>query len=86
MFDRLLRLVGAWVTAVEFVDDDRLVFVDVRQRRRLVCPHCGWTTTARHNWQRQRSTWRALDFGVWRVIVRSAVAACGVSPVPPRRR
>ena len=28
IFNRLLRLVGVWVTAVEFVDDDRVVFVD----------------------------------------------------------
>ncbi|MBW3606046.1 MAG: hypothetical protein KY460_14330, partial [Actinobacteria bacterium] len=64
--NRLLDLPGVWVTAVEFINKDRVVFVDVR----LECPHCGWTTAARHNWQPRPSTWRALDFGVWRVLVR----------------
>jgi transposase len=72
VFNKLLRLVGVWVTAVELVGDDQTVYVDVRlRRRRLVCPHCGWDTPARHNWQRQPSTWRALDFGAWQVIVRT---------------
>ena len=71
VFNKLLRLVGAWVTAVEFVGDEGVVFVDVRLRRRLlVCPECGWSTAARHNWQPQPSSWRALDCGAWRVIVR----------------
>ena len=71
VFNKLLQLVGAWVTDVEFVDDDNVVYVDVRLRRRLlVCPHCGWQTAARHNWQPEPSTWRALDFGTWRVFVR----------------
>ena len=71
VFNKLLKLVGAWVTGVEFVDDDGVVFVDVRLRRRLlVCPHCGWQTPARHNWQPEPSTWRALDFGTWQVLVR----------------
>lgn len=56
------------VTAVEF--GRGRVVVEVRLRRRLlVCPVCGWSTAARHNWQRRPSTWRALDLGVWRVIV-----------------
>jgi hypothetical protein len=47
IFNRLLDLVGVWVTAVEFDNDDLVVFVDVRlRRRRLVCPHCDWTTAA----------------------------------------
>jgi transposase len=71
VFNKLLQLVGAWVTGVEFDDDAGIVYVDVRLRRRhLVCPHCGWRTAARHNRQRQPSTWRALDFGTWRVLVR----------------
>jgi transposase len=71
VFNKLLQLVGAWVTGVEFVDEGGVVVVDVRLRRRLlVCPECGWSTAARHNWQPRPSTWRALDFGTWRVIVR----------------
>jgi len=47
------------------------------------CPHCGWTTRARHNSQRGWSSWRALDLGVWRVVVRArlrrlACQPCGV--------
>ena len=45
VFNKLLRLVGVWVTVVEFVNADQAVLVDVRlRRRRLVCPHCGWHT------------------------------------------
>ena len=81
IFNRLLCLVGVWVTAVEFVDDDCVVFVDVRlRRRRLECPHCGWTTAARHNWQPEPSTWRALDLGVWRVIVRARLRRVACRP------
>ena len=59
------------MTDVEFDDDAGVVYVDVKLRRRhLVCPHCGWQTSARHNWQRKPSLWRALDFGTWRVMVR----------------
>jgi transposase len=69
-FKRLLGLPGINVTAVEFQADRIVVDVGLR-RRRLVCPHCGWTTRARHNLQRDRSTWRALDLGVWQVVVRA---------------
>jgi transposase len=81
VFNRLLNLVGVWVTDVEFVNDDRVVYVDVRlRRRRLACPHCGWTTAARHNWQPQPSTWRALDFGVWEVRVRCRLRRLACHP------
>ena len=69
-FNLLLRLPGVTVTAVAF-GRDRLL-VDVRLcRRRLVCPHCGYSTRWRHNLQADTTTWRALDLGVWRVVVRS---------------
>lgn len=69
VFNKLLALQGVWVTAVTFVQDQ--VVVDVRlRRRRLECPECGWSTRARHNWQARPSTWRALDLGAWRVMVR----------------
>ena len=81
VFNRLLDLVGVWVTGVEFVNDDHTVFVDVRlRRRRLQCPHCGWTTAARHNWQPEPATWRALDFGVWRVLVRCRLRRLACRP------
>ena len=69
-FNMLLALPGVNVTDVAF-EHDR-VMVDVRlRRRRLVCPHCGWSTRPRHNIQRRPSTWRALDLGIWRVTVRA---------------
>ena len=81
VFNRLLDLVGVWVTGVEFVNDDHTVFVDVRlRRRRLQCPHCGWTTAARHNWQPEPSAWRALDFGIWRVLVRCRLRRLACRP------
>jgi transposase len=81
IFNRLLDLAGVWVTAVEFNDNDHVVVVDVRlRRRRLECPHCGWTTAARHNWQPRPSTWRALDFGVWRVLVRARLRRLACRP------
>jgi len=69
-FNMLLALPGVNVTAVEFIADR--VVVDVRlRRRRLVCPHCGYSTRWRHNTQARPSTWRALDLGVWRVTIRA---------------
>ena len=81
VFNKLLKLVGAWVVGVKFVDDDGIVYVDVRLRRRhLVCPHCGWSTAARHNWQPEPSTWRALDFGTWQVVVRARLRRLACLP------
>jgi transposase len=69
-FNMLLALPGVNVTDIEFTADR--VVVDVRlRRRRLACPHCDYTTAARHNRQATPSTWRALDLGVWRVTVRA---------------
>ena len=69
-FNLLLRLPGVSVTAVAFRPDD--VLVDVRlRRRRLACPHCEHSTRWRHNLQADPSTWRALDLGVWQVVVRA---------------
>ena len=71
-FNMLLQLSGVNVTAVAF--EPGRVVVDVRlRRRRLVCPHCDWSTAARHNVQARPSTWRALDLGVWKVVVRATL-------------
>jgi transposase len=68
-FNMLLQLAGVNVTAVAF-EPDRVV-VDVRlRRRRLVCPHCGWSTRWRYDTGPRPAWWRALDLGVWRVVVR----------------
>ena len=70
VFNKLLGLPGVFVTAVTF--EQVRILVDVRLKsRRLVCPECGWSTQARHNWQPGTSTWRALDLGAWAVIVRA---------------
>jgi hypothetical protein len=69
-FNMLLALPGVNVTEVEFGSGRVIVDVALR-RRRLVCPHCGYSTRWRHNVQATPSTWRALDLGIWRVTVRS---------------
>ena len=69
-FNTLLSLPDVNVTDITFTTDR--VIVDVRlRRRRLACPHCDDTTSARHNLQAATSSWRALDLGVWRVTVRA---------------
>ncbi|MPZ14695.1 MAG: ISL3 family transposase, partial [Chloroflexi bacterium] len=69
-FNKLLRLPGVNVANVAFAADRVVVDVCLR-RRRLECPHCGWTTRARHNLQAHTSSWRALDLGPWKVTVRA---------------
>jgi transposase len=39
------------------------------RRRRLVCPHCAFSTAARQDTRKANSSWRALDLGTWKVIV-----------------
>ncbi|WP_372530532.1 hypothetical protein [Euzebya sp.] len=40
VFNKLLRLTGVWVTAVDFTADTVVVDVTLK-RRQLVCPECG---------------------------------------------
>ncbi|MGH9087923.1 MAG: ISL3 family transposase [Acidimicrobiales bacterium] len=54
------------VTAVEWLAGAVMVTVVLR-RRRLVCPHCGFTTSACHDVRPGMSRWRHLDLGTWRV-------------------
>ena len=68
-FKRLLRLEGVNVASVVFGVNVVTVVV-VLKRRRLVCPHCGHRTRWRYDTREQRSRWRHLDLGVWRVEVR----------------
>ncbi len=67
-FNRLLRLDGVNVTSVIFGVNVITVTVALR-RRRMECPHCGFTTSARHDTRPRPSAWRHLDMGVWRVRV-----------------
>jgi len=66
VFKRLLRLHGVNVTAVDWTAEAVAVTVVLR-RRRLVCPHCGFTTAVCHDLRPGMSRWRHLDLGVWRV-------------------
>jgi transposase len=53
-FNMLLACPGVNITGVEFTADRVIVDVALR-RRRLVCPHCGYSTRWRHNTQTQPS-------------------------------
>lgn len=71
-FKRLLRLDDVNVTAVEFFSTLVVVTVVLR-RRRLICPHCGFKTSAGYDLRSRPSRWRHLDLGVWRVEVRATL-------------
>jgi transposase len=71
-FKRLLRLDDVNVTAVEWFSSLVVVTVVLR-RRRLVCPHCSFKTSARYDTRPVASRWRHLDLGVWRVEIRAAL-------------
>ncbi|MGH9260908.1 MAG: ISL3 family transposase, partial [Acidimicrobiales bacterium] len=71
-FKRLLRLDGVNVIAVEFLARSVVVTVALR-RRRLVCPHCGYTTRSRYDTRPRRSRWRHLDLGCWQVELRASL-------------
>jgi hypothetical protein len=75
-FKRLLRLDDVNVTAVEFLPSLVVVTVVLR-RRRLICPQCGFKTSARHDRRARPSRWRHLDLGVWRVACSGQLQACG---------
>lgn len=67
-FKRLLRLSAVNVTGVRWSADTVMVMVALR-RRRLVCPHCRFTTAVCHDFRPGMSRWRHLDLGTWRVEV-----------------
>lgn len=71
-FKRLLRLDDVNVTGVEFLVGLVVVTVALR-RRRLVCPHCGFKTSARYDTRPEPSRWRHLDLGVWKVELRASL-------------
>lgn len=66
VFKRLLRLPGVNIVSVAWQADAVTVTVRLR-RRRLVCPHCGYVTSACYDRRPGMSRWRHLDLGVWRV-------------------
>jgi len=69
-FNKILGLLGACVSKVAFESARVVVTVRLR-RRRLVCPHCAFSTAARYDTRSADSSWRALDLGVWKVIVQA---------------
>jgi len=71
-FNRLLRLEGVNVCSVVFGINVITVTVVLR-RRRLVCPHCSFSTGARYDTRPRPSVWRHLDLGVWRVQIEATL-------------
>jgi transposase len=69
-FNRLLKLDGANVTAVQIGADTVIVEVRLR-RRKLLCPVCGWVTSARYDTRPVASSWRHLRLGAHRLVVRA---------------
>lgn len=73
-FSRLLKLPGVTVRDVVFDDADLVVTVTVAlRRRRLICPHCSFSTRHRHDQRKVASRWRHLDLGVWRLEIRAVL-------------
>jgi transposase len=71
-FNRLLSLPGISVTDVSFDADTVTVDVALR-RRRLHCPECEFSTSARYDTRPVFSTWRHTDMGRWKVQVRAGL-------------
>ena len=69
-FNRLLDLPGVIVREVSFGAAAVTVEVALR-RRRLACPLCSFTTGSRYDTRAVGSTWRHLDLGRWRLLVRA---------------
>lgn len=70
VFNRLLALPGITVKDVSFGDGWVTVAVSLRGRR-LSCPQCVFSTRARYDTRAVDSSWRHLDLGRWRVMVRA---------------
>ena len=70
VFKRLMDLPGITVTDVNFQPATVVVTVKLRNRK-LRCPQCEFTTKARYDTRPVSSSWRHLDFGRWRLVVRA---------------
>ncbi|MQA92547.1 MAG: ISL3 family transposase [Gemmatimonas sp.] len=70
LLNRLLALAGIRVLGVSVAGDTVVVDVGLR-RRKLVCPLCEFSTSNRHDTRRVESSWRHLDLGRWRVLLRA---------------
>ncbi|MGH3505172.1 MAG: ISL3 family transposase, partial [Nocardioidaceae bacterium] len=68
-FNKMLAIPGAHVAAVTFTPDG--IVVDLARRsKRLRCP-CGWSTRAVYD--RSRRSWRGLDLGASKLILRAEI-------------
>jgi transposase len=65
-----LDLDGVTVSDVEFSASKVVVTVKLRSRK-LRCPECTYTTSARYDTRSVLSSWRHLDLGRWRLEVRA---------------
>jgi transposase len=70
VFKRLLDLPGVTVSDVDFQAAKVVVAVRLASRK-LSCPECRFTTTARYDTRPASSTWRHLDLGAWRLEVQA---------------
>lgn len=71
LLNKLLDLPGVRVVAVSFPQPDQVAVEVALRRRRLVCPECGYTASARRDTRPVASSWRHLDVGRWRVEIRA---------------
>jgi transposase len=68
LVDQLLDLPGITVSGVSL--EPGLLTVGVKlTARKLWCPLCGYSTWSRYDTRPVASSWRHLDFGVWKVVV-----------------
>ena len=68
-FNKMLTIPGAYVTAVTFSPSG--ITVDLARRvQRVRCP-CGWSTRAVYD--RSTRTWRGLDLGATRLLLRAEI-------------
>lgn len=69
-FNKMLASPGTSVASVEFTPTGIVVGLR-RRRRRLTCPHCGWSTRSCHEASVRR--WRHLDLGATKLWFRAEI-------------
>lgn len=70
VFNKLLRVQGAFVRGVRFAPEAVVVTV-ARRSRRHTCPKCSFSTMA--GYDQHVATWRHVALGKWRVLIRATV-------------
>jgi transposase len=69
-FNRLLALPGITVREVSF-EPARITVTVALRRRRLACADCSYSSRARYDTRTVDSSWRHLDLGRWRLVIRA---------------